>query len=116
MTDERSRRVQDFVTDLHMQSIFTDVGKQSLQDPSNNAVVPGFVGQMGSPNTSTAWLSQSGEAHYALASPAGGIVIVTLPPHDTQGREHQFPVPVRRAVPLPGCGHSAAVFLLFQVV
>lgn len=71
-----------------MQSIFTDVGKQSLQDPSNSAVIPSFVGQMGSPITSTAWLSQSGEGHYALASPAGGIVIVTLPPHDTQGREH----------------------------
>lgn len=71
-----------------MQSIFTDVGKQSLQDPSNSAVIPSFVGQMGCPITSTAWLSQSGEGHYALASPAGGIVIVTLPPHDTQGREH----------------------------
>lgn len=70
-----------------MQSIFTDVGKQSLQDPSNSAVLPGFVGQMGSPITSTAWLSQSGEGHFALASLAGGIVIVTLPPHDTQGRE-----------------------------
>lgn len=70
-----------------MQSIFTDVGKQSLQDPSNSAVVPSFVGQQGCPITSTAWLSQSGEGHYALASPAGGIVIVTLPPHDTQGSE-----------------------------
>eukprot|EP00066_Takifugu_rubripes_P016720 XP_011605986.1 PREDICTED: LOW QUALITY PROTEIN: nuclear pore complex protein Nup160 [Takifugu rubripes] len=75
----------DLVTELHMQSIFTDVGKQSLQDPSSCAVIPSFVGQMGSPITSTAWLSQSGEAHYALASPAGGIVIVTLPPHGTQG-------------------------------
>lgn len=94
--------VQDFVTELHMQSIFTDVGKQSLQDPSNSAVVPSLVGQMGCPITSTAWLSQSGEAHYALASPAGGIVIVTLPPHDAQGREHlvRSTVPVRRALPL----------------
>uniref|UniRef100_H3D8B1 Nucleoporin 160 n=1 Tax=Tetraodon nigroviridis TaxID=99883 RepID=H3D8B1_TETNG len=75
----------DFVTELHMQSVFTDVGKQSLQDPSSSAVIPGFVGQMGSPITSTAWLSQSGEGHYALASPAGGILIVTLPPHDAQG-------------------------------
>lgn len=70
-----------------MQSIFTDVGKQSLQDPSNSAIISGFVGQMGSPITSTAWLSQSGEGHYALAPPAGGIVVVTLPPHDTQGRD-----------------------------
>lgn len=79
--------VQDFVTELHMQSVFTDVGKQSLQDPSSSAVIPSLVGQMGSPITSTAWLSQSGEGHYALASPAGGIVIVTLPPHDSPGRE-----------------------------
>lgn len=79
--------VQDLVTELHMQSIFTDVGKQSLQDPSSCAVLPSFVGQMGSPITSTAWLSQSGEAHYALASSAGGIVIVTLPPHGAQGGE-----------------------------
>lgn len=85
--------MQDFVTELHMQSIFTDVGKQSLQDPSNSAVVPSLVGQMGCPVTSTAWLSQSGEAHYALASPAGGIVIVVLPPHDTQGRESALPAP-----------------------
>lgn len=95
--------VQDFVTELHMQSIFTDVGKQSLQDPSNSAVVPSLVGQMGCPITSTAWLSQSGEAHYALASPAGGIVIVVLPPHDTQGREHLvcFTVPAWRALWVP---------------
>ncbi|TKS72889.1 Nuclear pore complex protein [Collichthys lucidus] len=71
----------ELVTELHMQSIFTDVGKLSLQEPSHSAVIPSSVGQTGSPSTSTAWLSQSGEAHYALASPAGGIMVVTLPPH-----------------------------------
>ncbi|KAK9516046.1 hypothetical protein VZT92_024008 [Zoarces viviparus] len=70
----------ELVTELHMQSIFTDVGKLSLNDPSHSALIPGSVGQ-----TSTAWISQSGEAHYALASPAGGIMVVSLPPHDTQG-------------------------------
>nr|XP_046249005.1 nuclear pore complex protein Nup160 isoform X1 [Scatophagus argus] len=75
----------ELVTELHMQSIFTDVGKLSLQDPSHSAIIPSSVGQTGSPITSTAWLSQSGEAHYALASPAGGIMVVTLPPHNTQG-------------------------------
>ncbi|TKS72896.1 Nuclear pore complex protein [Collichthys lucidus] len=74
----------ELVTELHMQSIFTDVGKLSLQEPSHSAVIPSSVGQTGSPSTSTAWLSQSGEAHYALASPAGGIMVVTLPPHNTQ--------------------------------
>uniref|UniRef100_A0A7N8Y798 Nucleoporin 160 n=1 Tax=Mastacembelus armatus TaxID=205130 RepID=A0A7N8Y798_9TELE len=75
----------ELVTELHMQSIFTDVGKLSLQDPSHSAIIPSSVGQTGSPSTSTAWLSYQGEAHYALASPAGGIMVVTLPPHDTQG-------------------------------
>ncbi|XP_047189332.1 nuclear pore complex protein Nup160 isoform X2 [Scophthalmus maximus] len=75
----------ELLTEHHMQSVFTDVGKLSLQDPSHSAVVPGSAGQTGSPSTSTAWLSQRGEAHYALASPAGGIMVLTLPPHDTQG-------------------------------
>ncbi|TMS01076.1 nuclear pore complex protein Nup160 [Larimichthys crocea] len=75
----------ELVTELHMQSIFTDVGKLSLQEPSHSAVIPSSVGQTGSPSTSTSWLSQSGEAHYALASPAGGIMVVTLPPHNTHG-------------------------------
>ncbi|XP_075941449.1 nuclear pore complex protein Nup160 isoform X2 [Anarhichas minor] len=70
----------ELVTELHMQSIFTDVGKLSLNDPSHSALIPGSVGQ-----TSTAWISQFGEAHYALASPAGGIMVVSLPPHDIQG-------------------------------
>ncbi|KAK2880678.1 nuclear pore complex protein Nup160 isoform X2 [Channa argus] len=75
----------ELVTELHMQSIFTDVGKLSLQDPSHSAIIPSLVGHTGGPTTSTAWLSHRGEAHYTLASPAGGIVVVTLPPHDTQG-------------------------------
>ncbi|XP_076018767.1 nuclear pore complex protein Nup160 [Genypterus blacodes] len=75
----------ELVTELHMQSIFTDVGKLSLQDPSHSAVIPTAAGQTGSPSTSAAWLSHQGEAHYALASASGGIMVVTLPPHDTQG-------------------------------
>uniref|UniRef100_A0A3Q3W6F3 Uncharacterized protein n=1 Tax=Mola mola TaxID=94237 RepID=A0A3Q3W6F3_MOLML len=75
----------ELVNELHMQSIFTDVGKLSLQDPSQSVILPSSVGQTGSPITSTAWLSHSGEAHYALASPAGGIMVVTLPPHNTEG-------------------------------
>ncbi|XP_034734806.1 nuclear pore complex protein Nup160-like, partial [Etheostoma cragini] len=71
----------DLVTELHMQSIFTDVVKMSLQDVAHSAIIPGAL----SPSTGTAWLSQSGEAHYALAAPAGGIVVVTLPPLGTPG-------------------------------
>ncbi|XP_039663986.1 nuclear pore complex protein Nup160-like [Perca fluviatilis] len=71
----------DLVTELHMQSVLTDVGKLSLQDAAHSAVIPGSL----SPTTGTAWLSLSGEAHYALAAPAGGIVVLSLPPYGTQG-------------------------------
>ncbi|XP_068452615.1 nuclear pore complex protein Nup160 [Clinocottus analis] len=75
----------ELVTELHMQSIFTDVGQLSLQDSSHSVLLPGSVGQAGRPSSCRSWLSPSGEAHYALASPAGGIMVVSLPPHDTQG-------------------------------
>eukprot|EP00063_Salmo_salar_P006264 XP_013981099.1 PREDICTED: nuclear pore complex protein Nup160-like isoform X2 [Salmo salar] len=74
----------ELVTELQMQSIFTDVGKMSLQDPAHSAVIPSPVGQTVGPTASAAWLSHQGEAHYALASPAGGILVVTLPQHDTK--------------------------------
>uniref|UniRef100_A0A8C4ZUY2 Nuclear pore complex protein Nup160 n=1 Tax=Gadus morhua TaxID=8049 RepID=A0A8C4ZUY2_GADMO len=75
----------ELVTELQMQSVFTDVGKLSLQDPAHSAVIPTPAGQTGAPCASTAWLNRQGEAHYALTSPAGGILVVTLPPCDTQG-------------------------------
>uniref|UniRef100_A0A3Q4I347 Nucleoporin 160 n=1 Tax=Neolamprologus brichardi TaxID=32507 RepID=A0A3Q4I347_NEOBR len=68
-----------------MQSIFTDVGKLSLQDPAHSALIPSSAGTTASPGTSFAWLSYHGDAHFALASPAGGITVVTLPPPDSQG-------------------------------
>ncbi|KAM9377512.1 nuclear pore complex protein Nup160 isoform 2-T2 [Pholidichthys leucotaenia] len=75
----------ELVTELHMQSIFTDVGKLNLQDPTHSALIPSSGGHTGSPSTSRAWLSFQGEAHFALASPWGGITVVTLPPHGAQG-------------------------------
>lgn len=71
-----------------MQSIFTDVGKLSLQGLPHSAVIPFTTGQTGSPLTATSWLTVDGEAHYALASPAGGITLVTLPPYDSEGEEN----------------------------
>uniref|UniRef100_A0A668A4M7 Nucleoporin 160 n=1 Tax=Myripristis murdjan TaxID=586833 RepID=A0A668A4M7_9TELE len=69
-----------------MQSIFADMGKLSLQDPTHSAIIPmTTVGQTAGPSAATAWLSHRGEAHYALALPAGGIMVVTFPPHNTQG-------------------------------
>lgn len=73
------------MSDLHMQSIFTDVGKLGLQEWPHSAVIPSLPGLSGSLSAAAAWLSFQGEAHFALASPAGGITVVTLPPHDTQG-------------------------------
>ncbi|KAK5901492.1 hypothetical protein CesoFtcFv8_006858 [Champsocephalus esox] len=72
----------DLVTEVHMQSIFTDVGKLSLHDSSHSVQIPGGSGGA---SCSTCWISDSGEAHYALASPAGGIMVLTLPPHDAPG-------------------------------
>ncbi|CAB1313483.1 unnamed protein product [Coregonus sp. 'balchen'] len=69
----------------HPTRMYRNVGKLSLQDPAHSAVIPSPVGQTAGPTASAAWLSHQGEAHYALASPAGGILVITLPPHDTQG-------------------------------
>ncbi|KAM9854925.1 nuclear pore complex protein Nup160 [Aulostomus maculatus] len=78
----------ELVTELHMQSIFTDVGKLNLQDAAHSAIIPSMPhtgSHPGSPNAAAAWLTHEGGAHYALASPTGGIVIVTLPPQGTPG-------------------------------
>ncbi|XP_028842114.1 nuclear pore complex protein Nup160 [Denticeps clupeoides] len=76
----------DLVTELQMQSIFTDVGKLRLQDPAHSYLLSGALGvPTACPSTSAAWLSHQGEAHFALASASGGIMVVTLPPHDSQG-------------------------------
>ncbi|XP_062856315.1 nuclear pore complex protein Nup160 isoform X2 [Trichomycterus rosablanca] len=71
----------ELVAELQMQSVFTDVGKISVQD----AVQSFTLSFPHSPVTSTAWLSTHGHAHFALATPTGGITMVTLPPHDQQG-------------------------------
>uniref|UniRef100_A0A8C6T4G5 Nucleoporin 160 n=1 Tax=Neogobius melanostomus TaxID=47308 RepID=A0A8C6T4G5_9GOBI len=75
----------ELMTELHMQSIFTDVGKLSLQDGPHSAAIPNAVNYTSSPNSATCWISHNGEAHYALAAPTGGITVVTLPPYDAQG-------------------------------
>ncbi|XP_076878725.1 LOW QUALITY PROTEIN: nuclear pore complex protein Nup160 [Brachyhypopomus gauderio] len=71
----------ELVTELQVQSIFTDVWKVSVQDAAHSYVLPPAQ----SPITSATWLSPDGHAHFALATPSGGITVVTLPPHDQQG-------------------------------
>ncbi|XP_039512656.1 nuclear pore complex protein Nup160 isoform X2 [Pimephales promelas] len=76
----------DLVTELQMQSIFTDIGKLNLNEPAHSYVLPFAQGTHStSPSTSAAWISHQGEALFALASPSGSIIIVTLPPHDQDG-------------------------------
>uniref|UniRef100_A0A1A7YTS7 Nucleoporin 160kDa n=1 Tax=Iconisemion striatum TaxID=60296 RepID=A0A1A7YTS7_9TELE len=75
----------DLVTEQHMQSIFTDLMKLDLHDPAHHAVIPNCAGHTASAGAAAAWLSFHGDAHFALASPAGGITVVTLPPQDSQG-------------------------------
>ncbi|XP_051547988.1 nuclear pore complex protein Nup160 isoform X1 [Myxocyprinus asiaticus] len=76
----------DLVTELQMQSIFTDIGKLNLKGPAHSFVLPFTQGaQSAGPDTSAAWISHQGEALFALALPSGGIMIVTLPPHDQEG-------------------------------
>ncbi|CAL1594807.1 unnamed protein product [Knipowitschia caucasica] len=73
----------DLVSELHMQSIFTDVGKLSLLEGPHSAPIPSSGNY--SPSSAVCWISHKGEALYGMASPTGGITVVTLPPHDGQG-------------------------------
>ncbi|KAJ3596189.1 hypothetical protein NHX12_002598 [Muraenolepis orangiensis] len=75
----------ELVVELQMQSVFTDVGKLNLQDPAHGAILPMPAGQTAAPCAATAWLSRQGQAHYALTSRTGGILVNTLPPSDTLG-------------------------------
>lgn len=74
------------MTELQMQSIFTDIGKLNLNEPAHSYVLPFAQGtQTSAPSTSAAWISHQGEALFALASPSGAITVVTLPAHDQDG-------------------------------
>lgn len=68
------------MTELHLQSVLTDVGKLNLEDACHGAAIPAaFSPAGGAAGVSAAWLTQHGDANYALASPAGGVAVVTLP-------------------------------------
>ncbi|KAL4622892.1 nuclear pore complex protein Nup160 [Arapaima gigas] len=75
----------ELVTEVQMQSIFTDVGKLNLRDPAHSHVIPCTPGQPAVASASAAWVNSDGQAHFALASPTGAILIIRLPPHDVQG-------------------------------
>lgn len=75
----------ELVSELHMQSIFTDVMKVDLADPDHCVLLASSAPQIGTPCTSSVWISSRGDAHFALATSAGGITVVTLPPPHSPG-------------------------------
>ncbi|XP_063800728.1 nuclear pore complex protein Nup160 isoform X2 [Pseudophryne corroboree] len=75
----------DIITESHMQSIFTDIGKMNYRDPSNSYVIPLMPGRAQNSSASAAWLSSEGEALFAFPSSSGGILVVKMPPYDVDG-------------------------------
>ncbi|XP_061077666.1 nuclear pore complex protein Nup160 isoform X2 [Conger conger] len=75
----------ELVVEVQMQSIFSDIGKLNLRDPAHSHVLPVLPSQLTSHGASTAWISSDGDAHIALASITGGILVVQLPPYDVPG-------------------------------
>ncbi|KAM9816490.1 nuclear pore complex protein Nup160-like [Syngnathus typhle] len=76
----------DAVTELHIQSVLTDVIKLNLDDSCCSAAIPApLTPAGGAAGVSAVWLTQHGDANYALASPAGGVVVVTQPAKARQG-------------------------------
>lgn len=69
-----------------MQSIFTDIGKVDFRDPCNYQPIPSVPGLSPGSATSAAWLSNDGEALFALPSASGGIFVLKLPPYDIPGK------------------------------
>ncbi|KAM9753667.1 nuclear pore complex protein Nup160-like [Menidia menidia] len=75
----------ELVPEQSLQSVFTDVGRLGLEDPAHSAPLPPSAGLTVGPGATAAWLSPQGHAHFAVASPAGGVVLLTLPPQDAKG-------------------------------
>ncbi|TKC46099.1 hypothetical protein EI555_005422, partial [Monodon monoceros] len=75
----------ELVIESQMQSIFTDIGKVDFRDPCNYQLIPTVPGLSPNSTTSAAWLSNDGEALFAVPSASGGIFVLKLPPHDVPG-------------------------------
>ncbi|KAG8519590.1 LOW QUALITY PROTEIN: Nuclear pore complex protein Nup160, partial [Galemys pyrenaicus] len=75
----------ELVIESQMQSVFTDIGKVDFRDPCNYQLIPTVPGLSPNSTTSTAWLSNEGEALFALPSASGGIFVLKLPPYDIPG-------------------------------
>uniref|UniRef100_A0A8C7EP28 Nucleoporin 160 n=1 Tax=Neovison vison TaxID=452646 RepID=A0A8C7EP28_NEOVI len=75
----------ELVIESQMQSVFTDIGKVDFRDPCNSQLIPAVPGLSSNSTTSAAWLSNDGEALFALPSASGGIFVLKLPPYDIPG-------------------------------
>uniref|UniRef100_A0A452QNE5 Nucleoporin 160 n=1 Tax=Ursus americanus TaxID=9643 RepID=A0A452QNE5_URSAM len=75
----------ELVIESQMQSIFTDIGKVDFRDPCNSQLIPAVPGLSPNSTTSAAWLSNDGDALFALPSASGGIFVLKLPPYDIPG-------------------------------
>uniref|UniRef100_A0A8D2QDL7 Nucleoporin 160 n=1 Tax=Zonotrichia albicollis TaxID=44394 RepID=A0A8D2QDL7_ZONAL len=75
----------ELITESQVQSVFTDISKIHIRDPSNYYVIPSVPGLAPNSVASAAWLSSEGEALFALPSASGGIFVLKLPPPDAPG-------------------------------
>ncbi|XP_072374893.1 nuclear pore complex protein Nup160 [Scyliorhinus torazame] len=75
----------ELISEGHIQSIFTDIGKLNFRDPANSFLIPGIQGHSTNSTASATWLNSDGEALLALPSWSGGILIIQLPEQDTTG-------------------------------
>uniref|UniRef100_A0A803T0I3 Nucleoporin 160 n=1 Tax=Anolis carolinensis TaxID=28377 RepID=A0A803T0I3_ANOCA len=75
----------ELISESHMQSVFTDIGKVHFRDPLNYCVIPTVPGLSVHSSASAAWLSSDGGALFALPSATGGIFVLQLPSYDVHG-------------------------------
>ncbi|XP_077588676.1 nuclear pore complex protein Nup160 isoform X1 [Stigmatopora nigra] len=71
----------ELATELHAQSVLTDVSKLHLEDARHSAAAPlALLPLGGAAGVANAWLTRRGDANFALAGASGGVVVLTLPP------------------------------------
>ncbi|XP_070567013.1 nuclear pore complex protein Nup160-like [Ptychodera flava] len=79
------QRSVPLTTPVTMPSIFADISVAMIQDHSNRQFLSQGGGQVHEPYTSASWVTNEGEAVFALATNVGSILVVKLPPQGIQG-------------------------------
>ncbi|XP_069751270.1 nuclear pore complex protein Nup160 isoform X2 [Narcine bancroftii] len=75
----------ELISEGHIQSIFTDIGKLNLRDPAHSLLIPDMHSHAINSTALATWLGSDGEALFALASASGGILVIQLPEQSTTG-------------------------------